>query len=86
MFWNNTEVNIIKEIDTADNWWCSSAVLFSVKNGKSLKIRLLQSIESKLTMLRSDSILLYLNYSPDNCRPYKTFFTLRVQRYEKVKN
>ena len=35
MFWNNTEVNIIKEIDTADNWWCSSAVLFSVKNGKN---------------------------------------------------
>ena len=35
MFWNNTEVQIIKEIDTADKWWCNSAVLFSVKNGKN---------------------------------------------------
>lgn len=35
MLWNKTEVNIIKEIDTADNWWCSSAVLFSVKNGEN---------------------------------------------------
>ena len=35
MFWNKTEVKIIKEIDTADSWWCGSAVLFSVKNGKN---------------------------------------------------
>ena len=35
MFWKNTEVKIIKEIDTTDNWWCRSAVLFSVKNGKN---------------------------------------------------
>ena len=35
VFWDKTEVKIIKEIDTADNWWCSSAVLFSVKNGKN---------------------------------------------------
>lgn len=35
MFLNNTEVKIIKEIDTAGKWWCSSAVLFSVKNGKN---------------------------------------------------
>jgi len=34
MFWNNTIVKIIKEIDTTDKWWCSSAVMFSVKNGK----------------------------------------------------
>ena len=35
MFWNKPEVKIIKEIDTAEQWWCSSAVLFSVKNGKN---------------------------------------------------
>jgi hypothetical protein len=36
MFGNKTEVKIIKEINTADSWWCSSAVLFSVKNGKNM--------------------------------------------------
>ncbi len=35
MFWNKPEVKIIKEIDTTEQWWCSSAVLFSVKNGKN---------------------------------------------------
>ena len=35
MFWNKPEIKIIKEIDTAEQWWCSSAVLFSVKNGKN---------------------------------------------------
>ena len=35
MFWSKPEVKIIKEIDTAEQWWCSSAVLFSVKNGKN---------------------------------------------------
>lgn len=35
MFWNNTAVNLIKEIDTAKAWWCSSAVMFSVKNGRN---------------------------------------------------
>jgi len=35
MFWNKTEVNILKEIDTTDTWWCSSAVLFTVKNGRN---------------------------------------------------
>ena len=35
MFGNKAEVKIIKEINTADSWWCSSAVLFSVKNGKN---------------------------------------------------
>ena len=34
MFWGNTTVKLIKEIDTADNWWCSSAFMFSVRNGK----------------------------------------------------
>ena len=35
MFEKNPKVTIIKEIDTADKWWCDSAVLFSVKNGKN---------------------------------------------------
>ncbi|MBR3532543.1 MAG: hypothetical protein IKN80_01460 [Clostridiales bacterium] len=35
MFWNNTLVNLIKEIDTSDAWWCSSAVMFSVRNGRN---------------------------------------------------
>ena len=35
MFLNKPEVKIIKEIDTSEHWWCSSAVLFSVKNGKN---------------------------------------------------
>ena len=35
MFLNKPEVKIIKEIDTSKLWWCSSAVLFSVKNGKN---------------------------------------------------
>ena len=30
------EVKIIKELDTTDKWWCDSAVLFSVKNGKNV--------------------------------------------------
>ena len=29
------EIKIIKDIDTSDKWWCDSAVLFSVKNGKN---------------------------------------------------
>lgn len=28
-------VHIIKEIDTSGNWWCSSAVMFLVENGKN---------------------------------------------------
>lgn len=35
MFFNNTSVNIIKEIDTTGCWWCSSAVMFCVRNGKN---------------------------------------------------
>ena len=35
MFLDKPEVKIIKEIDTSEHWWCSSAVLFSVKNGKN---------------------------------------------------
>ncbi len=35
MFFNSTSVNILREIDTGGNWWCSSAVMFSVKNGKN---------------------------------------------------
>lgn len=36
MFWNKTSVNILKELDTTDKWWCSSAVMFSVKDGKNV--------------------------------------------------
>ena len=35
MFFDSTSVEIIKEIDTSGCWWCSSAVMFSVKNGKN---------------------------------------------------
>ena len=35
MFWEKTEVKIIRELDTTDKWWCNSAVVFSVKNGKN---------------------------------------------------
>ncbi len=35
MFPNNTSVNILKELDTTGCWWCGSAVMFSVKNGKN---------------------------------------------------
>ncbi len=36
MFCDSTKIKILKEIDTADQWWCSSAVMFSVKNGKNI--------------------------------------------------
>lgn len=35
MIWGKTEVNIFRELDTMDKWWCNSAVFFSVKNGKN---------------------------------------------------
>ena len=35
MFSRSPEIKIIKDIDTSDKWWCDSAVLFSVKNGKN---------------------------------------------------
>ena len=36
MFWNKTKVNFIKELDTTGKWWCDSAVMFTVKNGRNV--------------------------------------------------
>ena len=35
MLFNKPSVNILREIDTSGIWWCSSAVMFSVRNGKN---------------------------------------------------
>jgi len=35
MLFNKPAVNILREIDTSGIWWCSSAVMFSVRNGKN---------------------------------------------------
>ena len=35
MLFDDVSVSLIKEVNTADCWWCSSAVMFSVKNGKN---------------------------------------------------
>ena len=35
MLYKNTSVNILREISTGGNWWCSSAVMFSIRTGKN---------------------------------------------------
>lgn len=35
MLSDNPSVNILRELDTTGCWWCSSAVIFSVRNGKN---------------------------------------------------
>ena len=35
MFSDKPSVNILRELDTTGYWWCRSAVMFSVRNGKN---------------------------------------------------
>ena len=56
MFWSKPEVKIIKEIDTAEQWWCSAAVLFSVKNGRNTSRNRFGPLDKKLLKIKQRSL------------------------------